>query len=528
MADRYPIFDYIVIGSGFGGSVSSLRLSEKNYSVLVLEKGKRFRAEDFAKSNWHIKKYLWWPLLKCFGIQQIHFFNKAFILSGVGVGGGSLVYANTHMYPDKEFFRQGSWVRFGDWEEKLKPFFSLARKMLGTIPVPKLHIEDQIFQEVATDLGMGHTFAPVEVGVYFSESKEQVDPYFDGEGPLRKPCTQCAGCMVGCQHLAKNTLDLNYLYLAQKKGCQIKAETLVTKIESKGDEYWIHTRKSTSWKLWKTEIFRSKGVVLSAGVLGTMKILLEQKYKFQTLPKVSDHLGGDLRTNSESLCGTALADRKLNNGVAISSVFHPDDKTFIEICKYPNGSGLMGRLGVLAAGPGPAPVRILKCLGKILSNPLSAMRFFFVRRFAETSVFFLVMQTIDSSMKMVLEKTIFGWKMKMQEVKGLAVPSYIEVGQEVMHRFSKKVKGLSVNAIHEVFCNLPSTAHILGGCPMGVEIDTGVINDKFQLNGYDNFYVLDASVISANLGVNPSLSITAISEYAMSLVPDSGWRSRKS
>ncbi|MBK9039465.1 MAG: GMC family oxidoreductase [Bdellovibrionales bacterium] len=524
MANNKPIFDYIVIGSGFGGSVSALRLCEKNYSVLVLEKGKRFATKDFAKSNWHVRRYLWWPLLKCFGIQQIHFFNKAFILSGVGVGGGSLVYANTHMYPDKEFFRQGSWARFGNWEEKLKPFYALAKKMLGTVPVPKLHVEDQIFHEVATGLGMGHTFAPVEVGVYFSESKEEVDPYFNGEGPLRKPCTECAGCMVGCQHLAKNTLDLNYLYLAQKKGCQIRAETLVTKIENKGDEYWIHTRQSTSWKFWQTEIFRSRGVVLSAGVLGTMKILLEQKFKFQTLPKISDHLGKDLRTNSESLCGTALADRKLNNGVAISSIIHPNDNTFIEICKYPNGSGLMGRLGVLAAGPGPAPVRIFKCLGQILSKPVSAIRFFFAQGFAETSVFFLVMQTIDNSMKMILQKTIFGWKMKMQEVEGLPVPAYIEVGQEVMHRFSRKVKGLSINAIHEVLYNLPSTAHILGGCPMGAESDTGVINDKFQLNGYDNFYVLDASVISANLGVNPSLSITAISEYAMSLVPESGGR----
>lgn len=515
--NQREIFDYIIIGSGFGGSVSALRLTEKGYKVLVIEKGQRKRQTDFPKSNWNIRKYLWLPILKCFGIQQLHFFNKAFILSGVGVGGGSLVYANTHMYPSKQFFETGSWSRFGPWQEKLQPFYQLAKKMLGTTKVQTLHAEDYLLKQVADQIGRSETFSPVDVGVYFSEDPQPKDPYFDGQGPLRHPCQNCAACMIGCPHGAKNTLDLNYLYLAEKQGCQIIAETEAYKIVLNQGIYEVTTKQSTRYFPSEKKYF-SRGLVFSGGVLGTLPLLFAQKFKYQTMTQISDKLGESLRTNSESLCGTALANQKLNHGVAITSIIHPDENTFIEICKYPNGSGLMGKLGMIAAGPGSIPVRIFKSILNTFRQPIRFLKLLFDFEFASRSIFFLVMQTLDNSMKMIYRKSFFGWTMSMQDHQHKKVPAYIEVGQDVMNRYSHLVKGISVNSSYEVLFNLPSTAHILGGCPMGKNPTEGVVNERFQLNGYENCYVLDASVISANLGVNPSLTITAISEYAMSMI----------
>jgi cholesterol oxidase len=516
-------YDYIVIGSGFGGSVSAMRLAEKGYSVSVLEKGKRYESKDFPKSNWDIKKFLWAPVIKCFGIQKLTFFKEVFVLSGVGVGGGSLVYANTHMVPPDAFFNNQQWAKFGNWKERLLPFYDLAKYMLGSVKNEKLYEEDFKLRELARDMGREHTFDSVHVGVYFGDTKNPKDPYFKGLGPLRKGCIECAGCMVGCRHDSKNTLDKNYLWFAQQFGTKIFAETLVTKIEHKEGLYHIHTQSSTSWWGKNKKVYRSKGLVMSGGVLGTMELLLKQKYETGTLPNLSDTLGAQLRTNSEMLCGVQSHTEKLNHGIAISSVFNPDEHTHVEIVKYSDGSDVMGVFAAYAIGPGSAWVRTMKLIGAMITKPHILLRSYYRmlrRKWAKHTIIFLVMQTLDNSMKMIWKKGLFGSGISIKNEGKERVPAHIEVGQQVMTRYAEKVNGVPANSITEVVFNMSTTAHILGGCPMGATAAEGVINERFEVHGYPNMLVLDGSVIQGNLGVNPSLTITALSEYAMSLIAD--------
>ena len=326
-------FDYIVIGSGFGGSVSAMRLAEKGYSVLVIEKGKRWKSSDFPSSNWNIRKYLWIPLLKCFGFQKLSFFKEVFVISGVGVGGGSLVYANTHMMPRETFYANPIWSHFKDWKSVLAPYFETARFMLGREKFKKEYEEDRVLKSVAEDMGRAGSYNRVDyVGVYLGDTKKEIDPYFKGLGPKRTGCIECAGCMVGCRHNAKNTLDKNYLWFAEHLfAAKLVAETIVDKIEVRNGEYFIHTKKSTSWFGKEKKVYTSNGLVVSGGVLGTLDLLLKQKHLYKTLPGLSDKLGENILTNSEMLSGVVAADRKLNHGIAISSVFNPDDNTHIEL-----------------------------------------------------------------------------------------------------------------------------------------------------------------------------------------------------
>ena len=505
-------FDYIVIGSGFGGSVSAMRLSEKGYKVLVIEKGKRWRNEDYPKSNWNMAKYLWMPLVKCFGIQKLTFFKQVFIISGVGVGGGSLVYANTHMMPKESFYTNKIWADIKDWKSTLQPYYETAKYMLGSTKYDREYEEDRILKEVATDMGRGHTYGHVDyVGVYTGKPGVETDPYFKGLGPLRKGCTECAACMVGCRENAKNTLDKNYLWFAENMfGTQILAETLVTKVEHINDEYLIHTESSTSWFSKNKKVYRSKGLVMSGGVLGTMDLLLKMKYETKTLD-LSDQLGRNILTNSEMLSGIVAADRKLNHGIAINSIFDPDENTHIELCKFPDGSGAMQKLGVMAASNGSAPVRTAKMIGNMITHPIQFLRTIFDSNIAKSSVIFLIMQELENSMSMIWS----GGKMKMQNESGQKVPSYIPIGQEALYRYAEKVNGVPQNAFSEIMFSLASTAHILGGCPMGKTKKEGVVDENFKVHGYENFYILDGSIMPCNLGVNPSLTITALSEYAM-------------
>jgi cholesterol oxidase len=514
------VFDYIVIGSGFGGSVSAMRLTEKGYSVLVIEKGKRYRPEDFPKTNWNLRKFLWAPALKFFGFQKLSFFKDVLVLSGVGVGGGSLVYANTHMFPPDAFFRNPRWGHFRDWKSTLTPFYEKARFMLGSTPNPTLNREDEVLREIAKEMGKEDSFAEVNVGVYFGDTEKKTDPYFKGLGPQRSGCTGCAGCMVGCRYDAKNTLDKNYLYFAEANGANVMAETLATRIEYKDGLYHIYTQSSTSWGRKKTQLVKSKGLVVSGGVLGTLRLLLQQKYETGTLPALSDQLGSNLRTNSESICGVTGASEKLNNGVAITSTFNPDDHTHIEVVKYSDGSGAMGRLATMAAGKGSPFVRTAKLIGNIIRQPLKFLKTFFNFSWSSNTVILLVMQTLDSSMRMVWKNGLFGGKMKMNNKGNEPIPVYIDVGQKVMYSYAEKVNGIPQNAITEIIFNMSTTAHILGGCPMGESPEKGVVNDKFQVHGYPGMYILDGSIIPCNLGVNPSLTITALSEYAMSHIPE--------
>jgi len=510
-------FDYIVIGSGFGGSVSAMRLAEKGYSVLVIEKGKRWQANDFPKTNWNVRKYLWLPLLKCFGFQKLTFFKEVFILSGVGVGGGSLVYANTHMMPKESFYTNPIWSHIKDWKTVLAPFYEKAKFMLGSEKYSKEYEEDRVLKSVAEDMGRGSSYGRVDyVGVYQGDSKKEKDPYFKGLGPLRKGCTECAGCMVGCRYNAKNTLDKNYLWFAENMfGAQVLAETVVTKIENINNEYQIHTESSTSWFGNKKQTFSASGLIVSGGVLGTMNLLLRQKYVYKTLPDLSDKLGDNILTNSEMLSGVVAADRKLNHGVAISTIFDPDEHTHIELCKFPDGSGAMVRLAAMAAGNGTPIVRTVKMIGNIITQPWNFLRSLFNFKLAETSIIFLIMQSLPNAMQMKLRKGIFGPRLIMKNDSGQKVPSFIPIGQEALFRYAEKVKGVPHNAVSEIMFGLASTAHILGGCPMGKTKAEGVVDENFKVHGYSNFYILDGSIMPCNLGVNPSLTITALSEYAM-------------
>ena len=422
-------FDYIVIGSGFGGSVSAMRLAEKGHSVLVIEKGKRWQANDFPKTNWNVRKYLWLPMLKCFGFQKLTFFKEVFIISGVGVGGGSLVYANTHMMPKDSFYTNPIWSHHKDWKSALTPFYEKAKFMLGSEKFTKEYEEDKILKSVADDMGQGASYDRVDyVGVYLGDTKKEKDPYFKGLGPLRKGCIECAGCMVGCRHNAKNTLDKNYLWFAENMfGAKVLAETLVTKIEYVNNEYHIHTEQSTAWFGKKKQTFMAKGLVVSGGVLGTMNLLLRQKHVYKTLPDLSDQLGENILTNSEMLSGVVSADRKLNHGVAISSIFNPDEHTHIELCKFPDGSGAMVRLAAMAAGNGTPIVRTLKMFGNMITQPWNFLRSIFNVKLAETSIIFLIMQSLPNAMQMKLRNGIFGPRLIMSNDSGQKVPSFIRV-----------------------------------------------------------------------------------------------------
>jgi|WetSurMetagenome_2_1015567.scaffolds.fasta_scaffold00002_20 cholesterol oxidase len=513
------VYDYIVIGSGFGGSVASLRLVEKGYKVLTIEQGKRFNPSDFPKTNWNLPKYLWVPSLRLFGFQKLSFYTKASILSGTGVGGGSLVYANTLYYPPDKFFANSSWVHFGDWKKVLHPFYERASFMLGRKKYSKLNREDLILEEVSRDMNAHDTFETVHVGVNLDGNVEGSDPYFNGLGPVRNKCTECGGCMVGCRENAKNTLDRNYLWFAEKLGLELIPETKGFRISHDNGLYTVETKKITSF-FRKKRTFTSKGIVVAAGTLGTLDLLLRQKYKYQSLPNLSGTLGHELRTNAETLSAVSSASEKLNNGLAITSVFHPDPQTHVEIVKYPDNSNAMKWFfGLSAESNGSVAGRTLRLLHKSITHPARFLKMLFNFHWSTNMVIFLTMQTVDNAMRMKWTKTLFGGKMKIENRGHSKVPAYIPVGQEVMERYAKKAGGIAQNILLEVFFNRPTTAHILGGCPMSESGASGVVDKDLKVHGYQGFYITDGSVIQGNIGVNPSLTITAMAEYAMSRIP---------
>jgi cholesterol oxidase len=514
------IYDYIVIGSGFGGSVASLRLAEKGYSVLTIEQGKRYNPKDFPKTNWNLPKYLWVPALRFFGFQKLSFYTTASIMSGTGVGGGSLVYANTLYVPPDAFFDNPSWHRFGDWKKILGPFYDKASFMLGRKKYTKKNLEDRLLEEVSKEMGAHESFESVFVGVNIDGVENETDPYFNGLGPMRKGCIECAGCMVGCRENAKNTLDRNYLWFAEKLGAVILPETKAGKITFHNNLYHVETRRLTSFFSMSRQVYKAKGIVVAAGALGTLDLLLKQKYKYKTLPLLSEKLGCDLRTNAETLCAVSGAKEKMNNGLAITSVFSPDAYTHVEVVKYPDDSNAMKWFfGLSVAGAGSTARRSWMLLKKTVTHPWQFLKTVFNFRWSTGSVIFLVMQTTDNAMKMVWKKTLFGGKMKIDNSGNKRVPAFIPIGQEVMERYARKVTGVAQNILLEVFFNRPTTAHILGGCPMAETPDGGVVDSNLKVHGYPDFYITGGSVIQGNIGVNPSLTITAMAEYSMSGIP---------
>jgi len=511
-------YDFIIIGSGFGGSVSALRLAEKGYTVLVIEKGKWFKSSDFAKTNWDLRKWLWIPVLKCFGIQKLNFLRHISALSGVGVGGGSLVYANTLPKPKSPFFNQCSWAGLADWENELSPFYETAWKMLGAAENPVLAESDRAMQKLAEQIGKSEHFAPTIAAVYFGEPDVTVqDPYFNGKGPDRTGCIHCGACMTGCRHNAKNTLDKNYLHLAQQLGAEIISENEVTSINPLGDKgkdgYQISYRKSTKY-FAPTQIIQAKNVIFSGGVMGTIPLLL--KLKKTTLPNLSSRIGDMIRTNNEALIYTTTTDKTLDlhKGIAIGSILQIDENSHLEPVRYGEGSGFW-RLTMLPMVSERNPfLRILKLLVLPFTAPLTWFKVFFVRDFGRSSTVLLFMQHIDSTLK--LRKGMFGIKTRIE--KGKAPTPFIPEAHRVANIFSNIIKGKPQIMVNEVLAGIPSTAHILGGACMGKSIDDGVIDSNNKVFGYENMYVFDGSMISANPGVNPSLSITAITERGVSRI----------
>ncbi|NOZ35143.1 MAG: GMC family oxidoreductase [Chlorobi bacterium] len=520
MIFRNKEYDYIIIGSGFGGSVSALRLSEKGYKVLVIEKGKWFKDKDFPKTNWNLRKWLWMPTFGLFGIQKISFLRHISAMSGVGVGGGSLVYANTLPKPKTPFFQHGSWAKLADWEQELEPFYQTARKMLGATVNPFLGESDKAFRQLAKDMGKEDKFRPVKVAVYFGENDVTVeDPYFGGKGPSRTGCIQCGSCMTGCRHNAKNTLDKNYLLLAQQLGAEIIAENEVTDIipldgKTGATGYEIVFRQST--KLFKkTQSVKAKGVILSGGVLGTVPLLLKQKKR--NLPNLSDRVGNNIRTNNEALILTVSSDKTKNmsEGIAIGSIIELDENSNAEPVRYGKGSGFWRLLVMPMVSEKNFFLRILKLFTIPFTAPLKWLKIFFAPDFGKQTSVILFMQHINSTLK--LRKKLFGTGTKVEE--GRKPTAFIPEAHKFAHKYAEIINGKPTVMFTETITGIPSTAHILGGTVMGKNKKEGVIDKNNKVFGYENMYVCDGSAMSANPGVNPSLSITAISERAMSFIP---------
>ena len=532
-------FDYIIIGSGFGGSVSAMRLTEKGYSVLVLEKGKRFEDKDFAKSNWQFWKYVWIPALRAHGILQISILKGVMVLHGAGVGGGSLGYANVLEVPTDETFATPAWNQNVKWGEVLRPHYETAKKMLGVARNPKLWKADLLLQQMAEERSMGHTFRATDVGSYFGEAGVTVpDPYFGGEGPDRAGCKHCGGCMVGCRHNAKNTLPKNYLYFAEKYGAKVQAEVEVIDVrpltptplpegERQGvrERYEVTFRNSTKL-IQRPQTVYAKNVIFSAGVMGTMKLLLNLRDVKKSLPKLSAKLGTMVRTNSEGLLGSVARKSDINysEGVAISSIYNHDEITRIEPVRYPDGSSLMRYLAApLIDKNFSVPRRLLNFLVWALTHPVDFGKALFLPGWAHNVTILLVMQHADNRMRFKIGKsifTLFRTGMVAEEEPGYTINAQVEGSHEITREFAKRTNGVPLGSIGENLLNLPTTAHILGGAPMGKGVEASVIDENFAIHNYEGLYIIDGSVMPANPGVNPSLTITALAEYAMSKVKE--------
>ncbi|MEY3149418.1 MAG: hypothetical protein RL029_692 [Actinomycetota bacterium] len=515
----------IVIGSGFGGSVAALRLTEKGYRVAVIEAGRRFKDKDFPKTSWRLSKFLYLPRLGLRGIQRIHALPDVLVLAGAGVGGGSLVYANTLYTPPDSYFQDKQWNQITDWKSELAPWYDQASRMLGVAQNPYFSPSDQAMRDVAEEMGAGHTFKMAPLGVHFGKGSGVIekDPYFGGVGPDRHGCQQCGGCMTGCRFNAKNTLPKNYLGLAEKAGAMVFPETTVEKLEQLGNGGWkVTARRSSAW-FGRKRIFTGAEVVVAAGTYNTQKLLHKMK-DLGTLPKISNSLGMLSRTNSEALTGAIMPNSSqidFSQGAAITSSFFPDENTHVEPVRYGKGSNLMGLLQTIMTDGHRAKDRRAMWLKSLLRNPILGLKILDVRRWSERTVIALVMQNVDSALTVKGKRGIFGWRLTSKNNSDKPNATYIPAANEVVRRIADKYGGTPGGHIGDLV-SAPFTAHFVGGCVIGASEKDGVIDAYHRVWNYPSLHIVDGSSVTANLGVNPSLTITAQAERAFSFWPNKG------
>jgi cholesterol oxidase len=525
-------FDVLVIGSGFGGSVTALRLTEKGYRVGVLEAGARFEDKDFASTSFDVKRFLFRPEVGCYGIQRIDALKDSLILSGAGVGGGSLVYANTLYEPLKAFYEDPQWRHITDWRAELAPYYDQAKRMLGVVTNPLRTPSDDVMEKVANDMGVGDTFHPTPVGVFFGGPGDQsggqvADPYFGGAGPDRNACIGCGECMTGCRHNAKNTLVKNYLYLAEQNGATVLPLTTVTRVrprEGGGYDVTVRYTKAKARRGAATRTLTADQVVFSASALGTQRLLHRMRDEGH-LPKISQRLGYLSRTNSESILGAIAPDIGVDysQGVAITSSFHPDEDTHIEPVRYGRGSNVMSLLQTVLTDHHPDYPRWRTWLKEMWREKFNVLDLYDLRHWSERTVIALVMQSIDNSITTFTKRNPLTGRryLSSRQGHGAPNPTWIPVGNFVVREMAKILGGKPGGSIGEPF-NRPLTAHFIGGCTIGESAETGVIDPYQRMYGHPGLHVVDGSAISANLGVNPSLTITAQAERAMAFWPNKG------
>ncbi|WP_444948900.1 FAD-dependent oxidoreductase [Micromonospora ureilytica] len=528
-------YDVVVIGSGFGGSVTALRLAEKGYSVAVLEAGRRFADDEFPQTSWRARRFLWAPKLGCYGIQRLTLLRPAdrrsgggvLVLSGAGVGGGSLVYANTLYEPLPAFYADPQWRDITDWRAELAGHFDQAKRMLGVTTYPLDTGADRAMRAVAERMGVGHTFHATPVGVHIGRPGQRVaDPYFGGAGPERTGCLHCGSCMTGCRHGAKNTLVKNYLWLAERLGVTVRPLTTVTAVRpAEGGGYEVHTERTGAWLRKGRQVIHADQVVFAAGALGTQRLLHAMRAD-ASLPGLSSRLGELTRTNSEAILGASVSRQRARSerldyteGVAITSSFHPDPQTHIEPVRYGRGSNAMGLLQSLLVDGGPHRVR--RWLGSIVRQPGLAARMLSVRGWSERTVIALVMQSVDNSLTTRWRRGPLGSGLVTGPGHGTPSPTWIPAGNTAVRLLADEIGGTPGGSLTEPF-DIPVTAHILGGAVIGATPADGVIDPWHRVYGHSGLHVVDGAAVSANLGVNPSLTITAQAERAMSFWPNKG------
>ena len=517
-------FDVVVIGSGFGGSVAALRLTEKNYKVAILEAGKRFNDKDFPKTSWRLRKFLFMPRLGLNGIQRIHVLPDVLVLAGAGVGGGSLVYANTLYKPPASYFEDKQWRDITNWDQELSPWYDQASRMLGVAQNPYFSASDKAMKQVADQMGVGHTFKLAPLGVYFGDGVgvKSKDPFFGGVGPDRSGCLQCGACMTGCRHNAKNTLPKNYLGLAESAGAKVFPEHTVTKIEQLADGSWVVTaRKSSAW-FGKKRRFTAANVVVAAGTYNTQKLLHKMKTT-GVLPKISDYLGKLSRTNSEALTGSIMpkGGTDFSKGSAITSSFFPDDHTHVEPVRYGKGSNFMGLLQTVMTDGEKIRDRRKQWLRQVVTKPSLLLKILDVRQWSERTVVALIMQNVDSAISVSSKRGLFGFRLTSKNDSITPNATYIPAANEVARRIAENNGGIAGGHIGDLV-DAPFTAHFVGGCVIGESVQTGVIDPYHRVYNYPTLHIVDGASVTANLGVNPSLTITAQAERAFSMWPNKG------